>query len=344
MDEETTAHEGTLSAEAVGGGPLVSVVVPVYNVEGFLDRCVESIAAQTLEDLEIILVDDGSTDGSGALCDIWAERDPRITVLHKANGGLSDARNAGAAVARAPYVGFVDSDDYLDAVMYEVLYENLRREGADLAICGVCDCYADHDEVPSEEYYSIMAPEEVLSDIFLNKTLMVGVPPRLYPAWLVREVPSPVGKAHEDAFIVVDLLERTRRVVVDTRPLYFYCHNEGTITSSSYGPASLDNIEAWERNRSKVERIYPAILPDVLFRCYWAYFAALDDMMVAPKGAVDPADERRVVAYLRSHFRDIMGHAHVSARRKASLCALMLGRRWYRALVRLQRRRIHLNA
>lgn len=323
--------------------PLISVIVPVYNVEAYLDRCLRSLVEQTLGDLEIILVDDGSTDTSGDLCDAWAKRDERIVVIHKKNGGLSDARNAGAAQARAPYLGFVDSDDYLAPTMYEVLYESLCKEQADIAVCGVCDKYADHEEIPAEICYSVMTPPEVLSDIFLNKTLMVGVPPRLYPAWLINEVPSPVGKAHEDAFIVVDLFCRVDRIVVDTQPLYFYCHNEGTITSSSYGQASLDSIEAWETNCEKVEKKYPAIVSDVMFRCYWAYFDALDNMVLAAPGRVDPADESRVVSYLRSHYRAIMGHRDVSMQRKVALNALIVGRGCYRALVRLQRRRIHLN-
>ena len=114
--------------------PLVTVVVPVYNVAPYLDRCVQSIVNQTLRDIEIILVDDGSKDESPALCDAWAQKDDRIVVVHKPNGGLSDARNTGVMHAHADYVGFIDSDDHIASDMYETLYKNLQEHNAQISI------------------------------------------------------------------------------------------------------------------------------------------------------------------------------------------------------------------
>lgn len=114
---------------------LISVIVPVYKVERYLCRCVDSIIAQTYTNLQIILVDDGSPDGSGAICDDYAAKDPRITVIHKENGGLSDARNAGLGAARGSYIGFVDSDDYISVDMYEKLYKAIVACNADMSVC-----------------------------------------------------------------------------------------------------------------------------------------------------------------------------------------------------------------
>ena len=121
----------------------VSVVVPVYNVERLLERCVDSILNQSLKELEIILVDDGSTDGSGALCDVYAGRDGRIRVIHKENGGLTSAWKAGLGLASASYVGFVDSDDWIDEDMYERLYRTAQKEQADLVVCGLVFDFED---------------------------------------------------------------------------------------------------------------------------------------------------------------------------------------------------------
>ena len=115
----------------------ISVIVPVYRVEAFLDRCVQSIAEQSYKNLEIILVDDGSPDNCPAICDAWAERDSRIKVVHKQNGGLSDARNAGMAIATGEFMGFVDSDDWIAPDMYQHLYDLLETDGSDIAACGV---------------------------------------------------------------------------------------------------------------------------------------------------------------------------------------------------------------
>lgn len=322
---------------------LISVVVPVYKVEKHLDRCVESIVAQTHTHLEIILVDDGSPDSCGRMCDEWAARDDRIRVIHKPNGGLSDARNAGVAAATGQWIGFVDSDDYIAPDMYERLLELAQTPGADMSICGVADVYSDHTDEPPVIETRVMTAEEVLSDIFLNKTLMVGVPPRLYPAWLAREVPSPVGKTHEDAFIVVDLFSRVGNVAVDTAPRYFYCHNEETITSTPSSRALGDNVEAWERNRELVEKLYPAIADDVMFRCYWAHFDVLDGLMLSERTAADDARMEEVIAWLKSHRAGILSHPHVSSKRKIALRALCASRGLYRMLVKLQNRSIRYN-
>lgn len=121
----------------------LSIIVPVYKVEQYLDKCVESILAQTFTDYEIILVDDGSPDNCGQMCREWERRDGRIRTIHKENGGLSDARNAGIDIAKGDYIGFVDSDDYIKPDMFEVLVANLERNNADISMCGYMDVYAN---------------------------------------------------------------------------------------------------------------------------------------------------------------------------------------------------------
>ncbi|HEL7541574.1 TPA: glycosyltransferase, partial [Enterococcus faecalis] len=131
--------------------PKISIIVPVYNVEKYLEKCVRSILAQTFTDFELILVDDGSPDSSGAMCDQFAEQDERVKVIHKENGGLSDARNAGIEIATGEYLGFVDSDDYIADDMYELLYTNIVKEDADLSICGIYDVYEGKEPVEKQQ-------------------------------------------------------------------------------------------------------------------------------------------------------------------------------------------------
>ena len=115
--------------------PLISIIVPVYNVKNYLEKCLQSICGQTYKNLEIILIDDGSSDGSGELCDLFAQRDGRIRVFHQANAGQSAARNRGLAVAQGEFLGFVDSDDWIESDMYEFLYRLLKENEADISIC-----------------------------------------------------------------------------------------------------------------------------------------------------------------------------------------------------------------
>ena len=142
----------------------ISVIVPVYEVEAYLDRCVQSIVDQTYTNLEIVLVDDGSPDNCGAMCDAWAEKDSRIRVIHQENGGLSAARNAGLAVATGDLIGFVDSDDYVSGDMYQLLWENMKTEGSDIAVCGVQMVYDDGTlgQPFTKEGCCVLRGEEVL--------------------------------------------------------------------------------------------------------------------------------------------------------------------------------------
>ena len=312
------------AADATNGSnaPLISVVVPVYKVENYLDRCVESLLAQTYQNLEIILVDDGSPDSCPALCDEWGKRDEHIVVIHKPNGGLSDARNAGVLAAHGDYIGFVDSDDYVAPDMYESLYAHLVEADADVSICGIADVYFDHTENPSEIIRTTMTSQEVLSDMLLNKTLTVCVPPRLYPSWLLHKVPQPVGMTHEDSWTVVDFFTKVDKVAVDTTPRYFYWHAEGTITSNPATRARQDLIDAWEHNRRVIEKHFPQIIDDVMFRCYWAHFDVLDGMILS--NSPDKKRKEDIIAWLKQHKKGILKHPEVNAKRKIALRALCL--------------------
>ncbi len=317
--------------------PLISVVVPVYKVEKYLDRCVESLTAQTYANLEIILVDDGSPDACPALCDAWAARSEQerggkaIRVVHKRNGGLSDARNAGVLAARGEYIGFVDSDDYVAPDMYEALQAHLSETGADVAICGIADVYSDHTENPAQIMRTVMTSEEVVSDMLLNKTLTVCVPPRLYPAWLLHKVPQPVGMTHEDSWTVCDFFTKVNKVAVDTTPRYFYWHAQDTITTNPATRARQDLIDAWEHNRVVVEKYFPNIVSDVMFRCYWAHFDVLDGMILS--NSPDEARKQEIIAWLKAHKRDILKHPAVNKKRKIALRALCMSEKLYAKLV-----------
>lgn len=213
--------------------PLISVVVPVYRVEAFLDRCVESICAQTYRELEIILSDDGSPDTCGALCDAWAARDGRVRVLHKENGGLSDARNAGVALARGAYLFFVDSDDYLapDAIGY--LYGLLEKTGAEIAVGAyrrVSDGGERFDNQPEEET-RVWSAAEAVSELmrFDHYEQLVTAWGKLYAACLVRDNPFPVGRLHEDEATTYKYYDQAEKTVLSNRVVYAYFQNPGSI-------------------------------------------------------------------------------------------------------------------
>ena len=167
---------------------LISVIVPVYNVEKYLDRCMKSILQQTYHRLEIILVDDGSTDASAAMCDAYARRDSRIRVVHKQNGGLSDARNAGLELAAGDYIGYVDSDDWIEPDMYEYLLENALKYQADIAVCGRVERYVDKEVVRGFSEIEVLAREPALKYLLQNDLLQNYAWDKLYKQELFQDL------------------------------------------------------------------------------------------------------------------------------------------------------------
>ena len=179
--------------------PLLSIIVPVYKVENYLQKCIDSILAQTFTDFELILVEDGSPDGCPALCDAAAAKDARIRVLHQKNGGLSAARNAGLDVARGEWIGFVDSDDYIAPEMYETLYKAVQNTGADLALCD----YAAVDEagIPCLPPYTGLAQRIFTGRELLKRATNTMAQPawnKLYRRAIFAQLRYPEGKLNED--------------------------------------------------------------------------------------------------------------------------------------------------
>ena len=255
--------------------PLISVIVPVYNVEKYLDRCVQSIVEQTYSNLEIILVDDGSPDNCGAMCDAWAEKDSRIKVIHQKNGGLSAARNVGMAAATGEYLAFVDSDDYIRADMYQSLYDRLFADGSDMAACGVEMVFEDGSTKPLTRTGScVLTNEEAMEQIITENWLKQPVWYKLYKTELVRGLLFPVGKYHEDVFWSYQAVARARCVSVFDTPCYFYTQRSGSIMGQSYSIKRMDGLEAKQQRLEYLKIYYPTLANtariDILFSCIYA--------------------------------------------------------------------------
>lgn len=205
----------------------ISVIVPVYNVETYLRECIDSIINQTYKNLEIILVDDGSTDSSPAICDQYAQKDRRILVIHKGNGGASDARNAGLDVATGDYIGFIDSDDYIEADMYEVLLNNAIKYKADISCCRYSEVYEDGSTKDYGNNIVTLYPnQEGLIEYLLGKTIDPFVCNKLYSAHMFNHVRFATGLIlGEDNKANCDLFLRARSSVLDAQPKYKYRQN-----------------------------------------------------------------------------------------------------------------------
>lgn len=303
--------------------PLISIIVPVYNIEEYLPRCVESLRNQTWQQIEILLVDDGSTDKTGALCDELAKEDPRIRVFHKENGGTSSARNSGLAEARGEYLGFVDSDDYVEPDMYEKLYAAIEQYGVPAAQVGRDEIAPDGSGLPD----ICIPPREaecIGAKAFLRELLMHRGDCSFCTKLIRKEALAgrefPVGVLNEDFHLLVQLLgERIDRIasLPDRGYHVFYRvgSNSRKADRESFSRAYADNVDNADMVCGLVRDKYPD-LQDIAFR--FGIFQRIDYMLHIPISQMNRENEfyRRVVRYLRKNWWRSMGNPILSNKNK----------------------------
>lgn len=225
---------------------LVSVIVPIYKVEQYLDKCIKSIVDQTYRDLEIILVDDGSPDSCPKKCDEWAEKDDRIKVIHKQNGGLGFARNSGLDIATGDYIMFVDSDDYLSLNAIEVMYNRSVRDGSDLVITKWATVYENGQQ--SEEFYNWMS-NDVISDeqamqLFCSSSrkLPVFACGKLYRRGIFENIRYNAFKCAEDLYVLPDIIKCCKSISIESSVTYFYLQRAQSIMHTRTDVQNKDSI------------------------------------------------------------------------------------------------------
>lgn len=238
---------------------LISVIVPVYNVKGYLVACVDSIIRQSYKNLEIILIDDGSTDGSSELCDVLGKKDQRIVVVHKINGGLSDARNAGMKIAKGMFWAFVDSDDTIEKDMIEILYQNAKKYNADISMCK-SNHIKNNTLIKKECSNKIdiyIGKERIIKYLFNQTGPSIAVCLKLYEASKHKFI-FPVGKTSEDAFVILDTINEDSRLVVNDIGKYNYRLRDGSITrQKSYHHSLMDCYYAYKNNYTRIIKENP---------------------------------------------------------------------------------------
>lgn len=240
---------------------MISVIVPVFKVEEYLDQCVKSIVGQSYSDLEIILVDDGSPDKCPQMCDEWADKDSRIKVIHKQNGGLSDARNAGLEIATGDYVAFVDSDDWLAEDFYEVLIRAATENDAQIVASGVVKIDEETQCFSGNNYEErVYSSEEAIQTIMQAEGFHAVAWNKIYQKELFEGITYPVNKLHEDEFVTYRLLDRAERLVICQKTVYYYRQRGGSIMST-WSKGHLDALEAAVERLALLKQKYPSLYP-----------------------------------------------------------------------------------
>lgn len=264
--------------------PLLSVIIPVYKVADYLDRCVDSIINQSYDNLEIILVDDGSPDDCAQKCDEWTEKDDRITVIHKQNGGLSDARNHGMQFISGEYVSFIDGDDYVSEDYIGALFLSARKTESDIIECEYVKFSNQKEcEITDKDYdeycfsaldgLSALIDETYFTPIVCNK---------LFKKTIIQNVFFEIGKYHEDVFWTYQVFGKSKRITKINRIMYFYFQRESSIMGQTYNLRRLDSLEGKWNRQKYIEENYPDLILqaklDFFGSCMYALQCVLKNM------------------------------------------------------------------
>lgn len=243
--------------------PLISVIVPVYRVEQYLDQCIRSISEQTYQNLEILLVDDGSPDNCGAICDAWAAKDSRIRVIHKENGGAGHARNVGLEQARGQLIGFIDSDDYIAPQMYAHL-QALMTEDVDLTECAIGETTCDDMELDDGcGYETITASAEEAMLLHIRDEIFRQTPPnKLYRRRSIADIKFPVGNLIDDEFFTYLVIGNCRKLVHSSACMYAYRQQEGSAMNRPYSIRRLQGLQAKQERLSYLKKRLPGTVDE----------------------------------------------------------------------------------
>lgn len=305
--------------------PAISVIVPIFNVENYVRKCVDSILNQTFSDIEIILVDDGSTDASGRICDEYLSKDDRIRVIHKENGGLSDARNAGLDMCTGEYIGFVDGDDYIDGDMYELLYNNIIKYDADISMCKYRRIYTNkiadngRNEIWWTNKKSVAIKELYCGDIGIS------VCSKLYRRAVFSGTYFIKGKTSEDVYITIKTILNAEKFIFDYRTKYNYIERLNSITmQSKYKNNIIDVVDAYNYNHDIICVCFPEIVEVSEYRLWWAYKTAIERILNCRDYIAHLDEVNALQGIIRSNLLYILKNKYLNWRQRISYILLCI--------------------
>ena len=305
---------------------LITVIIPVYQVEKYLENCVNSVLQQTYKNLEIILVDDGSIDRCPQICDEFAEKDKRIKVVHKANGGLSDARNAGLDICKGKYITFIDSDDYVSQNYVELLYNALISNDADVSI-------VDSATIQENMLYSTDSVEGNVETYtqkeVIVKCLNIKIQQRawgkLYPAEYFKDLRFPVGKLYEDLAVLFRILLKTKKIVVVRAPAYKYLVRRGSIMHSKFNARQLDEIGIIDEEMDNLISHFPEYTTMANGRRLYSYFVVLRRINTSENVNEYKQEKKVIMDKIRKYAKGMLFKKDINVRLKSKILAFNMG-------------------
>lgn len=296
---------------------LISIIIPVYNVEGYLDTCMDSVLNQTYKNIEVILVDDGATDNSGQICDYYAEEDMRVRVIHKKNGGLADARNKGITRANGDYIMFIDSDDVVSRNFVEYLYRLIIENSSDIGICNPVHCYPGREiKFEPESMKKIFESEDAIVEMLYQKSFLVAAWGKIFKKEYFNDILFPYGMLFEDSAVMYKIFDKAEKIVYSDAKLYGYMHREGSITTNKFSKRDCDiltictQIKAYMANRN--EKLRRAAMS-------YQTAAAFRISMNAPRNGEFDLELRDCEIFLKENYKVVLQDPNIRYKMKIAL-------------------------
>ena len=307
--------------------PLISVIIPIYKVEKYLDKCVESVVNQTYKNLEIILVDDGSPDNCPKMCDEWANKDNRIKVIHKKNGGLSDARNAGIDIAKGEYLTFIDSDDYVELNYVEFLYNLVKDNGAELSMGKQYVRYPDKTINTGTNELYVLNSHDTLEKILYSEDFDVSAWAKLYKKELFDEIRFPKGRLFEDSATTYKFIDKANAIALKSVPIYNYIIRNDSITNETFNEKKFDLIVSTEEMSDYKSKKYKDLDKGCKRRLMYAYLSTLTQLIKCKK--INKDYKNKLMTYIKKNRKEVLKDKRIPKRDKLALYATYLGTRGF---------------
>jgi len=308
--------------------PLISIILPVYNVSAYLRPCLDSVINQDYKNLEIILVDDGSTDISSSICDEYSEKDGRIRVIHKKNGGLSDARNAGAEIAEGEYITFVDSDDRITEDYVSYLYSLIKAYNTKMSLCTHTVVFENGRRlVYGDGGRQCLDAETCIKRMLYHDVIDTSAWAKMYHRNLVKEIQYPVGMHYEDIGTTYKFFMAAGKIACGYQSKYFYFVRKNSIVTASFNPKKFDLITMTDQMGKDVLNRYPSLDRAVLRRRVYARFSVLNQMS---RVNGYEAERKELIAFIKKYRHLIIADSLAPKRDKAAVLLLSISYRLYR--------------
>ena len=304
--------------------PLISIIIPIYQVEKYLHRCVDSVIDQTYSNLEIILVDDGSLDNCPKICDEYAKKDKRIKVIHKKNGGLSDARNKGLSIMKGEYVSFIDSDDYVEKDYIEYLYYLVKKYKTNFSCCASRAIYDSGTVITQETNEEFnLTQKEAFERILYQNNFTVASWGKLYKKELFNDIKFPKGKLHEDALTTYKLIDKCDNISLGLVCKYNYMIRGDSILTKKFSVEKLTLLDAYEEMGNCILEKYSDLENAVVRSKVYAHFSTLRQMVYAEKRLKDK--EKEIRKYILKRKWIVLKDKLAPKRDKIAILTLLFG-------------------